>query len=439
MDFFSFEFFVFCLIGIFIYYVSAPRFRNIIIFMLSCFFWATQSYAVLFTMFFILVSDFFVFKIVRKKEQKTNLFLFVPSLVAFAVYFFFLKESVYASQFLLPISLGKKNIIPPGIFVMFFQTVRNLNLNICDNKNLNGFTFFNWIQLQLFFPNFYAGPVWTFQAFKSEIDKEKRFNVEYSIKGFKVLFWALLKKLVIADRLAPCFISIVNNQFEIKSYFDMLFFGFVPFFYILFLAGAYYNVGKSLCYFLNISDLRNFDLFKYVTGIGNFWSRWFLTIKQTFDEMFSSHKNGKLISYTLILLINLIVFGAGLKTFALLTVTIPIIFIDFYLQEKSYFSNLFITYSLKLFSYILLALFWSIVFSFQIPNIEITGQIHALRYFKNSDLFIFLLIFGVVALHVIKSKISVSLGKIKAYKEYEDISVVGIVFLGYFVIMFGVF
>ena len=118
MDFFSFEFFVFCLIGIFIYYVSAPRFRNIIIFMLSCFFWATQSYAVLFTMFFILVSDFFVFKIVRKKEQKTNLFLFVPSLVAFAVYFFFLKESVYVTIFI-TYFIGKKILFLLNFFSIF--------------------------------------------------------------------------------------------------------------------------------------------------------------------------------------------------------------------------------------------------------------------------------------------------------------------------------
>ena len=439
MDFFSFEFFIFFLVGIFTYYVSAPRFRNTVIFLMSCFFWASQSVVVLGMMAFVLVSDFFILNQVRKSSPKTNMLIVVPSVVVLVAFFLFLNDSVYASQFLLPFSGEKRNILPPGIFVMVFQTIRNVNLISKDPENLEGFTFFNWVQTQLFFPNFYAGPIWNFQTFKTELEKEKRFSVESSIKGFKVLFWALLKKLVIADRLAACFFSIVNAEFVITSYVDVLFYVFVPFFYILFLAGAYYNLGKSLCYFLNINDLGNFDLFAYLTGIGNFWSRWFLTIKQTFDEIFSSHEKGKLISYFLILTVNLIIFGASLKTALLLAVSLPLVFFDFYLQEKKYFSNSLVMYLSKFLSYIFLALFWSFVFASKFPNITITDQIFALKYFRNSDLFIFLLIFGVVALHVLKSKIAVSIGKIKAHKEYEDVSIVGIVFLGYFVIMFGVF
>jgi hypothetical protein len=56
--------------------------------------------------------------------------------------------------------------------------------------------------------------------------------------------------------------------------------------------------------------------------------------------------------------------------------------------------------------------------------------------FNNSDLLIFIVILFIFILHIIKRKISLVLFNEK--KELEDVSLIGIVFLGYFVIMFGV-
>ena len=441
MNFFSIEFSLFFVIGLFLYYLFKPNFRNTIILILSALFWSTQSIGTILILVLCLFSDFINFKYLSKNEPSdffSKKSFYIPYIIFIALFYLFPHK--YHWFFYSPIYQDTiYNNLPAGILIISLQSIRNFNLLSQKKISWGEFKFIDWVKLQLFFPSYFMGPITNFDFFMEELNRERRFHINNFINGMKLLFWAILKKLVIVDRLHFFMDTYRSGDFVINHKIDFLFVLVVPFFYYTFLIGAYYNLGKSLCYFLGFNFLRNFDIFTYLTGIGNFWSRWLLTIKQTFDEIFFGKKFGKSYVYFFILILNLIIFSKNMYSILILLPISLFIWIDFFLQENKYFNNFFISYSSKLISFFILSSFWALIATSKFPLISINENINFLNYFNDSDFFIFVLIFLVISLHILRNKIHVTIGKIQKEKEYEDISIVGIVFLGYFVIMFGVF
>ena len=196
-------------------------------------------------------------------------------------------------------------------------------------------------------------------------------------------------------------------------------------------------MGKALGYFLDINTLRNIDIYTYLTGIGNFWSRWLVTIKQTFDEVFINNKYCKFISYSLLLLLNVVIFSKSIYILFALPLFGLLIYTDFYNQEKNYYNSLFGAIFFKFCAFILLCVFWALCFYDNNVLIQLDDSFTSLQYFRNSDFLIFFIIVLFVFIHIIRRKISVIASR--EQKEFEDISLLGIVLLGYFVMMFGVF
>ena len=324
-----------------------------------------------------------------------------------------------------------------GIFIIAFQSIRNLVIFYRKPFLIENFTYFKWFNMQLFFPSFFCGPINTYDYFLKQKGEEIRFNLDKFIIGIKLFFWALLKKLVIVDRLQWFMTSYAGSSFQIGGGWDVVLVIFIPFFYVTFLVGAYYSFGRSISFLLGFEPHRNVDIYAYLTGIGNFWSRWLVTLKQTFDEFFEDSKHCKLISYSLILLLNITIFCKSYLGLVFLPLFAALIYLDFYIQERNYWNISLFSSTIKIFSYLLIALFWSILFSSGKIILNLTGEFNTLRSFNNSDFLIFIIILLVVILHIVRRKFS--LVKMKRGDQLEDISLVGIAFLGYFVMMFGVF
>jgi len=437
MDFFSLDFIIFFSIALFVYYIISPRKRRQWLHIVNFAFWLTQTYFTLILAGLCLLFDLFLLR----KSSKSNSYLgnsliFLPYIVLIFVYYFFPLPSEQLNASLYPSAMTNR-FLPCGLFVMCFQSIRNINLIRNGRVSLNDLSFSSWVKMQLFFISYYCGPINNLDYFISEVKGERTFSFDSIVMGFKLLFWALLKKMVIADRLLYYMTSYSNGSVAISGVSDLLVAIFVPFFYITFTVGAYCSLGKSLGYFLGINILRNIDIYAYLTGIGNFWSRWIITLKQTLDEIFIDYKYCKLIVYSLLLFINLMIFNKSSYVFYFLPFFAIFIYLDFYFQENAYFNSRAITITVKLFSFVLISLFWNISFLHSFPNLELIGKFNSLSYFNNSDFLIFFIILIVIVQHILRRKLK----SIKFYdsSQFEDISLVGVVFLGYFVLMFGVF
>ena len=439
MDFFSVEFLLFSLITVAVYYLFKPKYRVKLLFVFSILFWSSQSFfTIAFAIIILFVDLFFIHRLKNNPkilESQRWYLIFLPYIIFLSCFYLLPIESRVLEYGLF--DFLTKRSIPGGVLLLSLQSIRNFNLIKTGKLNILEIQFSQWLQMQLMFVNFFAGPVCDYQFFSAELKKEKRFKVGNLISGFKLLFWALLKKIVIADRLAFFMSSYTQGNVVIGGFQDVIFTLIVPFFYITFLIGGYYSLGRSLSYFLDLASLRNIDIYTYLTGVGNFWSRWLLTIKQTTDEIMTNLKSGKFFSYLLVLIINLMIFAKSSLSLISLPLIGLFIYIDFYLQERNYLKNYVILLLSKVASFFILTIFWAIILQANGVSVDIAGQFNSLKYFNNSDFLIFVIILFVVSMHLIRRKLSDL--KLKESKEFEDISLVGIVFLGYFVLMFGVF
>ena len=423
----------------FFYYVIKPSMRKSVLLILSLIFWSTQSFLTIGLLLLCFLFDIIYFKYQSHVDLSFNgahFILRALSYIFVVICYYYLPAPNYLvnSSVWGAVDLEYRTI-PSGLLILCLQSIRNLNLS--ETPKGKEFNVLNWVNSQILFTQFFCGPVNNFNFIQSQLEKKIRFDPKKFIVGFKLLFWALLKKLVIADRLEGFVINYSTGNFIFGSSGDIIFSVFIPFLYISFLVGAYISMGRAVAAFFGIDSLRNIDIYAYLTGIGNFWSRWLITIKQTFDEVFVASNHNKLISYTFVIVLNCLIFSNSYFFILVLPVGAFFIFLDFKCQDKGYFNNFFMSGFVKTLSFCILSLFWSLMLFNSQNTFELNGNSNFLLYFKNSDFLIFILILGVVIFHILKRRIS--LIAFKEEKEFEDISLVGIVFLGYFVLMFGVF
>ncbi|MEN6634833.1 MAG: MBOAT family O-acyltransferase [Clostridiaceae bacterium] len=220
-------------------------------------------------------------KIVRtESKQKSKAFMLIGVIVSLAIlcffkYFNFFVES-FAKVFGIT-SLGALNIVLPiGISFYTFHTLSYLidvyrgKLKACDR----------YIDLSLyisFFPQLVAGPIVRARDFLPQLAEDRPMNRENLTEGLQIFLFGLIKKIVIADRLAVC----VDAVFASPGSYSGL---------SLFLAVVAYSI-QIYCDFSGYSDMaigvaktfgyelcKNFDMPYLSKNPTEFWRRWHISL-----------------------------------------------------------------------------------------------------------------------------------------------------------------
>lgn len=220
-------------------------------------------------------------KIVRtESKQKSKAYMLIGVIVSLAIlcffkYFNFFVES-FAKMFGIT-SLGALNIVLPiGISFYTFHTLSYLidvyrgKLKACDR----------YIDLSLyisFFPQLVAGPIVRARDFLPQLAEDRPMNRENLTEGLQIFLFGLIKKIVIADRLAVC----VDAVFASPGSYSGL---------SLFLAVVAYSI-QIYCDFSGYSDMaigvaktfgyelcKNFDMPYLSKNPTEFWRRWHISL-----------------------------------------------------------------------------------------------------------------------------------------------------------------
>ena len=197
------------------------------------------------------------------------------TILGFFKYFNFFVQS-FADLFGIS-SLGALNIIlPVGISFYTFQALSYLidvyrgKLKACDR--------FVKISLYIsFFPQLVAGPIVRASDFLPQLEEDRPMNRENLVEGLQIFLFGLIKKIVIADRLAVC----VDAVFASPASYSGL---------SLFLAVVAYSM-QIYCDFSGYSDMaigvaktfgydlcKNFDMPYLSKNPTEFWKRWHISL-----------------------------------------------------------------------------------------------------------------------------------------------------------------
>jgi D-alanyl-lipoteichoic acid acyltransferase DltB (MBOAT superfamily) len=173
-------------------------------------------------------------------------------------------------------------ILPVGISFYTFQTLSYsidvYHKKISPERHLGQFALF-----VVFFPQLIAGPIERASRLLPQLQSKIKINHKTISDGFPIFTWGLLKKTVIADRLAPYVDTIYSNPSQFTSSANLL---ATIFFSIQILAdfSAYCDMARGCSKMLNINLMENFNSPYFASSFKDFWSRWHISLSTWFKD-----------------------------------------------------------------------------------------------------------------------------------------------------------
>jgi len=292
MLFNSLSFAFFLPIVFILYWVLPHRFRWVILFISSYYFYMSWNvkYVVL-----ILTTTFVSYTTAILIEKTSSIRLKRLCLAAAAVislgilfffkYFNFFQESVISlfKNFAIELHPATLNLLlPVGISFYTFQTLSYV-IDVYKGAIPAEHHFGKYATFISFFPQLVAGPIERTSNLLPQINAEHHFNYDKATYGMKLMVWGFFKKLVVADVLAVYVDKVYNTPHA--------FYGFALVLATLFFAiqiycdfSGYSDIAVGCAKLLDIDLMTNFKSPYFSTSIKEFWSRWHISLSTWFRD-----------------------------------------------------------------------------------------------------------------------------------------------------------
>lgn len=307
---------VFCL-----YYLIPHRFRWMLVFVASCYFYMSFVPQYILILFLIILIDYVTGLTLDNVEDVFLRKFYVAFsivanvlLLAFYKYFAFINENIQSvfnwfGHHYEPYQLDI--ILPIGLSFHTFQsmayTIEVYRKHQKAERHLGYFA--NYV---LFFPQMVAGPIEKYQTLGNELKKKVEPLYENFSNGFRLILFGLFIKMTVADNLAP----IVNEVYaepakyhSLEVFSAMLFFSFqiyADFF-------GYSTIALGTARLLGINLMDNFKTPYLAISINDFWKRWHISLTSWFREyVYISLGGSRKGNYRWVLNILIIFFISGL-------------------------------------------------------------------------------------------------------------------------------
>jgi D-alanyl-lipoteichoic acid acyltransferase DltB (MBOAT superfamily) len=282
MLFNSIEYLVFLVVVLALFHILPKRIRPYLLFIASCFFYMSWKPAFI----LLLVSTLSVcyFLTLRMTRSKNKLFWLVTVLVAslgplaFFKYanFVLYNTSLLTGLFGIDTGFSANIILPLGISFYTFQLL-SYSIDVYRKKiELAGY--FHYLLYVMFFPQLIAGPIVRAGTLLPQLTG-LAFDVDHRDidKGLSLILTGLVKKVIIADRLAAFVVSgfsgdlpssglegwLILYSFSFQIYFDF---------------SGYSDIGIGSARLLGLKLPDNFNFPYIASNLQDFWRRWHITL-----------------------------------------------------------------------------------------------------------------------------------------------------------------
>ncbi len=291
MLFNSLHFLLFLPVVVGLYYLMPQRFRWMLIFVASCYFYMAFVPQYILILFFIIIIDYFsaiAIENTQGKKRKIYLVLSLLSnigLLAFFKYFNFLNDNlssvfnVFGGHFN-PVNLDI--ILPIGLSFHTFQsmsyTIEVYRGRQKAERHLGYFS--NYV---LFFPQMVAGPIERYDGLGHELKEKHRPLYENFSDGFRLILFGLFVKMTVADNIAPYVNQVYNNP-GLFSSMEVLMAVFLFSFQIYADFYGYSTIALGSARLLGVRIMDNFKTPYLSSSVSEFWNRWHISLSTWFRD-----------------------------------------------------------------------------------------------------------------------------------------------------------
>ncbi len=292
MVFNSEEFLIFFLLVFCIFWFLPKQYRPLFILCASYFFYGFLEPILVLLLLGVTVASYFIAILISKESRQSikKIYLFIGiSILILPLLYFKYSNFIFGNiNTVINTDIPRFDIIlPVGISFYTFQTasylidVYRLSLKPCYN-------FIAFAIYVAFFPQLVAGPIERVHNLLPQLSGENAFHLKsYKTKNFvfgiKMVGWGLLKKIVIADRLAKFVDPIYNNVTDASAQsliLATLFFAFQI--YCDF--SGYSDIAIGIARFFGVSLMKNFNKPYFSKSIFEFWRRWHISLSSWFKD-----------------------------------------------------------------------------------------------------------------------------------------------------------
>ena len=160
------------------------------------------------------------------------------------------------------------------------------------------------------FPKILAGPITRAGDFLFELKRNRKAHAALFALGLQLILWGLVKKVVIADNLAP----FVDRNYAIAAYavpMELIIATYFFAFQIYCDFSGYTDIARGVSFLFGIRLAENFRRPYFARSMGEFWSgRWHITLAQWFRDYLyiplGGSRNGTLRLYLNVMAVFLI-------------------------------------------------------------------------------------------------------------------------------------
>ena len=290
MLFNSISYGIFLPIVFILYWLLPNKYRWILLFISSYYFYMSWNAKYVFLIFFTTLVSYLAAILIEKYNNKKKLILWITLIACLGVlfvfkYFNFFFESIdylfsLFSIKLSPITLNL--VLPVGISFYTFQTLSYV-IDVYRGSIEAEKHFGYYATFVSFFPQLVAGPIERPDNLLPQLKKERTFDYNKAIYGLKLMAVGFFKKIVVADNLAY-YVDMVFNDLPYYTGFSL--FMVAAFFTIQIYCdfSGYSDIAKGSAKLLNIDLMDNFKTPYFSTTIKEFWSKWHISLSSWFKD-----------------------------------------------------------------------------------------------------------------------------------------------------------
>ena len=266
------------------------KIQNIILLIVSYYFYACWDWRFLFLLMFSTLLDYFTGIKMETDGKRKKLWFWLSVIInlgflgVFKYYNFFISSFAEALSGLgITVHYSTLNVIlPVGISFYTFHGLSYV-IDIYKSRIKAERNFIDYGLFVSFFPLLVAGPIERATHLLPQMKVKREFSYENSINGLRQILWGLFKKIVIADQCA----IYANQIFENYEVFhgSTLLVGAVLFaFQIYGDFSGYSDIALGTARLLGFDLLKNFNYPYFSRSIAEFWRRWHISLSTWFRD-----------------------------------------------------------------------------------------------------------------------------------------------------------
>lgn len=296
-----------------IYYLSPRKYRNLILFLSSLFFYSWGEPKYIWIMLFSTVLDYTCGKFVdfyksKGETAKSKIWLIVSIVINLGILGFFKYSDFLISNInnIFNVNIPLLNLVLPiGISFYTFQTMSyTIDVYRGDTKVQNNIiSFGTYVTL---FPQLIAGPIVRYQTVAEEIDNRIE-NYDLFSEGVSRFILGLGKKVLLANNIGIFWENVrglsASNITILSAWLGIIAFAFQ----IYFDFSGYSDMAIGLGKMFGFNFLENFNYPYMSQSITEFWRRWHISLGTWFKEYLyiplGGNRKGKLNNIRNILLV----------------------------------------------------------------------------------------------------------------------------------------